>query len=66
MYYTISLLYYYCQQWFALTGSAFFDSQEEAVKQVVEFMDTYSLNMEDYETLMELSKYQVFTRHCIF
>ncbi|CAO2828348.1 unnamed protein product [Amaranthus hypochondriacus] len=32
--------------------------KEEAVKQVVEFMDTYSMNMEDYETLMELSKYQ--------
>uniref|UniRef100_A0A803L7N0 Replication factor C subunit 1 n=1 Tax=Chenopodium quinoa TaxID=63459 RepID=A0A803L7N0_CHEQI len=31
---------------------------EEAVKEVVEFMDTYSLSMEDYDTLMELSKFQ--------
>lgn len=36
------------------------DSQEEAVKEVVEFMDAYSFSMEDYETLMELSKFQVF------
>ncbi|XP_021756204.1 replication factor C subunit 1-like isoform X2 [Chenopodium quinoa] len=32
--------------------------KEEAVKEVVEFMDTYSLSMEDYDTLMELSKFQ--------
>lgn len=32
--------------------------KEEAVKNVVEFMDTYSLSMEDYDTLMELSKFK--------
>ncbi|KAK9750602.1 hypothetical protein RND81_02G207800 [Saponaria officinalis] len=32
--------------------------KEEAVKKVVEFMDAYSLSMEDYETIMELSKFQ--------
>ncbi|KNA12520.1 hypothetical protein SOVF_124880 [Spinacia oleracea] len=32
--------------------------KEEAVKNVVEFMDAYSLSMEDYDTLMELSKFQ--------
>ncbi|XP_074309592.1 replication factor C subunit 1 isoform X2 [Silene latifolia] len=32
--------------------------KEEAVKNVVEFMDNYSLSMDDYETLMELSKFQ--------
>ncbi|KMT08722.1 hypothetical protein BVRB_6g139950 [Beta vulgaris subsp. vulgaris] len=32
--------------------------KEEAAKEVVEFMDAYSLSMDDYETLMELSKFQ--------
>ncbi|KAL9226124.1 hypothetical protein vseg_001973 [Gypsophila vaccaria] len=32
--------------------------KEEAVKKVVEFMDDYSLSMEDYETVIELSKFQ--------
>ncbi|KAH9606291.1 hypothetical protein KSS87_014959 [Heliosperma pusillum] len=32
--------------------------KEEGVKNVVEFMDDYSFSMEDYETLMELSKFQ--------
>ncbi|KAJ4970693.1 hypothetical protein NE237_003792 [Protea cynaroides] len=33
-------------------------SKDEAVKKVVEFMDTYSLSQEDSETIMELSKFQ--------
>lgn len=32
--------------------------KDEAVRKVVEFMDAYSLNMEDYDTLLELSKFQ--------
>lgn len=33
--------------------------QDEAVAQVVEFMSTYSISQEDFETIMELSKFKV-------
>ncbi|KAF7097065.1 hypothetical protein CFC21_098926 [Triticum aestivum] len=32
--------------------------KEEAVQKVVEFMDTYSLSQEDFDTLVELSKFK--------
>ncbi|KAE8735715.1 Detected protein of unknown function [Hibiscus syriacus] len=32
--------------------------QDEAVKQVLEFMNTYSISQEDFDTAMELSKFQ--------
>ncbi|XP_078433048.1 replication factor C1 [Wolffia australiana] len=32
--------------------------KEEAVQSVVELMDCYSLNLEDYDSIMELSKFQ--------
>jgi replication factor C subunit 1 len=33
--------------------------QDEAVQKVVEFMDTYCLTKEDFDTLVELSKFKV-------
>lgn len=32
--------------------------KDEAVKKVVELMDTYSISMEDFDTIVELSKFQ--------
>lgn len=37
----------------------FFMDQDEAVKQVVEFMNAYSISQEDFDTVVELSKFQV-------
>ena len=34
-------------------------TQDEAVQKVVEFMDTYCLSQEDFDTLVELSKFKV-------
>lgn len=36
-----------------------FMDQEEAVKEVVEFMNAYSITQEDFDTVVELSKFQV-------
>lgn len=36
------------------------DKQDVAVQKVVEFMDAYSLSQEDFDTIVELSKFQVF------
>jgi len=33
--------------------------QDEAVQKVVEFMDTYSLSQEDFDTIVEISKFKV-------
>lgn len=33
--------------------------QDEAVQEVVEFMNTYSISQDDYDTVVELSKFQV-------
>lgn len=33
--------------------------QDAAVQKVVEFMDAYSLSQEDFDTIVELSKFQV-------
>ena len=33
--------------------------QDEAVQEVVEFMNTYSISQDDFDTIVELSKYQV-------
>jgi predicted XRE-type DNA-binding protein len=33
--------------------------QDEAVQKVVEFMDTYSLSQEDFDTIVEVSKFKV-------
>lgn len=33
--------------------------QDEAVQKVVEFMDAYSISQEDYDTIVELSKFKV-------
>lgn len=33
--------------------------QDEAVEKVVEFMDSYSISQEDFDTTMELSKFKV-------
>lgn len=32
--------------------------KDEAVKKVVEFLDTYSMSMEDFDTIIEVSKFQ--------
>lgn len=34
-------------------------SQDEAVEKVMEFMDSYSISMDDFDTIVEISKYQV-------
>lgn len=34
--------------------------QDEAVEKVVEFMDAYSINQEDFDAVVEMSKFQVF------
>ncbi|OMO94457.1 hypothetical protein COLO4_16322 [Corchorus olitorius] len=41
-----------------LTGPLREMSKDEAVKQVVEFMNTYSISQEDFDTIVELSKFQ--------
>uniref|UniRef100_A0A453SH80 BRCT domain-containing protein n=1 Tax=Aegilops tauschii subsp. strangulata TaxID=200361 RepID=A0A453SH80_AEGTS len=41
-----------------LTGPLKTMPKEEAVQKVVEFMDTYSLSQEDFDTLVELSKFK--------
>jgi len=33
--------------------------QAEAVEKVVEFMNTYSISQEDFDTIVELSKFKV-------
>lgn len=33
--------------------------QDEAVEKVVEFMDSYSISQEDFDTTVELSKFKV-------
>lgn len=33
--------------------------QDEAVREVVEFMNLYSINQEDFDTIVELSKFKV-------
>lgn len=33
-------------------------SKDEAVQKVVEFMDSYSISMDDFDTMVEISKYQ--------
>jgi len=35
------------------------NDQAEAVQQVVEFMNTYSISQEDFDTIVELSKFKV-------
>ena len=35
------------------------DDQDEAVQKVVEFMNIYSISQEDFDTIVELSKFQV-------
>lgn len=35
------------------------DHQDEAVREVVDFMNTYSISQEDFDTAVELSKYKV-------
>lgn len=35
------------------------ENQEEAVQSVVEFMDAYSLSQEDFDSILELSRFQV-------
>lgn len=34
-------------------------SQDEAVEKVIEFMELYSISMEDFDTIVELSKFKV-------
>lgn len=36
-------------------------TQDEAVSEVVEFMNSYSLSQEDFDTIMELAKFKVYT-----
>ena len=36
-------------------------TQDEAVSEVVEFMNSYSISQEDYDTIMELAKFKVYT-----
>ncbi|KAK2640655.1 hypothetical protein Ddye_028450 [Dipteronia dyeriana] len=38
---------------------AFNGKEYEGVKKVVEFMNVYSINQEDFDTIVELSKFQV-------
>ena len=35
------------------------NDQDEAVQNVVEFMNIYSISQEDFDTIVELSKFQV-------
>lgn len=35
------------------------DHQDEAVREVVDFMNTYSISQEDFDTIVELSKFKV-------
>lgn len=37
-------------------------TQDEAVTNVVDFMNSYSISQEDYDTIMELAKFKVYTR----
>lgn len=36
-------------------------TQDEAVSEVVEFMNSYSISQEDFDTIMELAKFKVYT-----
>lgn len=40
--------------------------QDEAVSEVVEFMNSYSISQEDYDTIMELAKFKVYTISIFF
>ena len=35
------------------------DNQDEAVREVVDFMNTYSISQDDFDTIVELSKFKV-------
>ena len=35
------------------------NDQDQAVQKVVEFMNIYSINQEDFDTIVELSKFKV-------
>lgn len=36
-------------------------TQDEAVSEVVDFMNSYSISQEDFDTIMELGKFKVYT-----
>ena len=38
--------------------------QDEAVEKVVEFMDFYSISQEDFDTVVEISKFKVSQAQC--
>lgn len=42
------------------------NDQDEAVEKVVEFMDTYSISQEDFDTIVEISKFRVYLNNNMY